>query len=83
MSSLEQRIASVTEKRLAVIAATAANLKARMHQLEELRDQIRKAQLSASESKSTNMGGSKERGAAPNSLASCYGLSSFLLPPIP
>jgi hypothetical protein len=48
MSSLEQRIASVTEKRLAVIAATAANLKARMHQLEELRDQIRKAQLSAS-----------------------------------
>jgi hypothetical protein len=46
MSSLEQRIASVTEKRLAVIAATAAKFKARLCELEELRDQVRKAQLS-------------------------------------
>jgi hypothetical protein len=44
MSSLEQRIASVTEKRLAVIAATAAKFKARLCELEELRDQVRKAQ---------------------------------------
>jgi hypothetical protein len=48
MSSLEQRIASVAEKRLADIATTAANLKALLCELEELRDQVRKAQLSAS-----------------------------------
>jgi hypothetical protein len=50
MSSLQQRIASVTEKRLADIAAMTAKLKARLCELEELREQVRKAQLSASRS---------------------------------
>ena len=45
MSSFQQRIASATEKRLAAIATTAANLKAQFSELEKLRDQVRKAQL--------------------------------------
>jgi hypothetical protein len=47
MSSLQQRNASVTEKRIADISATVANLKALLCELEELRDQVRKAQRSA------------------------------------
>jgi hypothetical protein len=44
MSSLQQRIVSTTEDRLAAIAITAANLKAQFCELEKLRDQVRKAQ---------------------------------------
>jgi hypothetical protein len=44
MSSLPQRIASTTEKRLTAIATTAAILKAQFCELEKLRDQVRKAQ---------------------------------------
>jgi hypothetical protein len=53
VSSQEQRILSVAEKRLAVIAATAASLKAQMFKLEELRDQIRKVQLSPAQFKAS------------------------------
>jgi hypothetical protein len=47
MSSLQQRIPSVAHMRLAAIAAATANLKAQLSELERLREQVRKAQLSA------------------------------------
>ncbi|MDR3489332.1 MAG: hypothetical protein P4M05_31100 [Bradyrhizobium sp.] len=47
MSSLQQRTTSVTDTRLAAIAAATANLKAQLSELERLRQQVRKAQLSA------------------------------------
>ncbi len=47
MSSLHQRITSVANMRLAVIAATTASLKAQLSELERLREQLRKAQLPA------------------------------------
>ena len=47
MSYLQQRITSVANMRLAAIAATTASLKAKLSQLERLREQVRKAQLSA------------------------------------
>jgi HAMP domain-containing protein len=46
MSSLQQRIPSVAHMRLAAIAAATANLKAQLSELERLREQVRKAQLS-------------------------------------
>ena len=46
MSSLQQRTISFIDMRLAAIAATAANLKAQLSELERLREQIKKAQLS-------------------------------------
>ena len=45
MSSRQLRIASVTEMRLAAIAAATASLKAQLSELEGLRDQVRKAEL--------------------------------------
>jgi hypothetical protein len=47
MSTLYQRITSVAYMRLALIAATTAHLKAQLSELEKLREQVRKAQLSA------------------------------------
>jgi hypothetical protein len=47
MSSLQQRTASTLEMRLAALAAVAAGLKAQLSELEGLREQVRKAQLSA------------------------------------
>jgi hypothetical protein len=47
MSSLQQRIASTTEERLAAIAITAAILKAQFCELEKLRDQVKKARLAS------------------------------------
>ena len=47
MSFLQQRITSVANMRLAAIAATTASLKAQLSELERLREQVRKAQLSA------------------------------------
>jgi hypothetical protein len=46
MSSRQLRIASVAEMRLAAIAAAAASLKAQLSELEWLREQVKKAQLS-------------------------------------
>jgi len=46
MSSLQQRITSVTDVRLAAIAATTAKLKAQLSELGGLREQVRKAQMS-------------------------------------
>ena len=47
MSFLQQRIASVANMRLAAIAATTASLKAKLSELERLREQVTKAQRSA------------------------------------
>jgi HAMP domain-containing protein len=47
MRSLQQRIPSVAHMRLAAIGAATANLKAQLSELERLREQVRKAQLSA------------------------------------
>jgi hypothetical protein len=44
MSSLQQRVEAITDTRLATITDTAANLKAQLNDLNQLRDQIRKAQ---------------------------------------
>ena len=47
MSSLQQRTTSVTDMRLAAIAAATANLKVQLSELEKLREQVTKAQMSA------------------------------------
>jgi hypothetical protein len=47
MSFLQQRITSVANMPLAAIAATTVSLKAQLSELERLREQVRKAQLSA------------------------------------
>jgi len=47
MSSSKQRLASATATRLAAITDMAANLEAQLRELKRLRDQLRKAQLSA------------------------------------
>jgi hypothetical protein len=44
MSSLQRRIAFPIEKRLAALAARAADLNAQFRELETLRDLVRKAQ---------------------------------------
>jgi hypothetical protein len=46
MSSRQLRIASVAEMRLAAIAAAAASLKAQLSELEWLREQVKKTQMS-------------------------------------
>ena len=46
MSSFQQRT-PVTAMRLAAIAAATANLKAQLSELERLREQVRKTELSA------------------------------------
>jgi hypothetical protein len=47
MSSFQQRTKPVTDMRLAAIASATANLKAQLSELEKLREQVTKAQLSA------------------------------------
>jgi hypothetical protein len=47
MSSSKQRLASATATRLAAITDMAANLEAQLSELNRLRDQLRKAELSA------------------------------------
>ena len=59
MSSLQQRIAAVSDTRLAAITDTAANLKAQLCELNRLRDRVRRAQLSARSSQRIDH--SKER----------------------
>jgi hypothetical protein len=51
MSSSGQSLASATATRLAAITDVAANLKAQFSELNKLRDQVRKAQLSARRSR--------------------------------
>jgi hypothetical protein len=51
MSSLQRRVEAFTDTRLTAITEMTANLKAQMHELNELRDQLRKAQLSVKRSR--------------------------------
>jgi hypothetical protein len=59
MSNSHQRLASATATRLAAITDMEANLKAQLSELNRLRDQLRKAQLSVPE----------DRGAYPTEIA--------------
>jgi hypothetical protein len=59
MSNSQQRLASATAMRLAAITDMEANLKAQLSELNRLRDQLRKAQLSVPE----------DRGACPTEQA--------------
>ena len=54
MSSLRNRLAASTEMRLSVVTGAAANLIAQLSELNELREQVRKAQLAAQKSQQTN-----------------------------
>jgi hypothetical protein len=54
MSSLRNPPAASTETRLPVVTGVTANLVAQLSELNELREQVRKAQLSAQESQQTN-----------------------------
>ena len=54
MSSLQCRIAPLTDTRLASVNRTAASLRTQLYELDRLRDRVRKAQLSALRSRRTN-----------------------------
>jgi hypothetical protein len=54
MSSLRNRLAALTEARLSVVTGAAANLIAQLAELNELRERVRKAELSARRSRQTN-----------------------------
>jgi hypothetical protein len=54
MSSLRNRLAASTETRLPVVTGVTANLIAQLSELNELREQVRKAELSAQKSQQTN-----------------------------
>jgi hypothetical protein len=47
MSSFQKRLAAVTDMRLAVVIDAAANLNIQLRELNRLREQVRRAQLSA------------------------------------
>jgi len=47
MSSLDDHLVAVTDTRLAIVSDTAANLIAQLSELNELRERVRKAELSA------------------------------------
>jgi hypothetical protein len=50
MSSIQQRLSSATDARLAVVINAAANLNVQLLELNRLRDLVRNAQLSAPKS---------------------------------
>jgi hypothetical protein len=54
MSALHNRLETVTDVRLSVVADAAANLIAQLSELNELRERVRKAQLSARISRRTS-----------------------------
>jgi hypothetical protein len=54
MSNLYNRLADVESTRLSVVTAVAANLVAQLSELNELRERVRKAQLSAQTSRRTD-----------------------------
>jgi len=51
MSSLHHNLAAVTDTRLVIVTDTAANLIAQLSELNELRERVRKAELSARRSR--------------------------------
>jgi hypothetical protein len=54
MSTLDNRLADVANTRLSVVADAAANLTGQLSELNELRERLRKAELSAQTSRRTN-----------------------------
>jgi hypothetical protein len=54
MSALYARRLEVTNTRISVFTDTAASLNAQVRELELLRDQVKKAQLSAQQTQQTN-----------------------------
>jgi hypothetical protein len=50
MSSAQQRVTTATDRHLAVIISAAANLKAQLCELNEVRERVRKELLSARKS---------------------------------
>jgi hypothetical protein len=54
MSNLYNRLADVESTRLSVVTGVAANLVAQLSELNELRERVRKAQLSAQTSRRTD-----------------------------
>jgi len=71
MSSLQRRVEDFTDTRLTTITEMTANLKAQLGELDRLRDQLRKAQLSARRSRLL----ANDRGAGASQLEAA--------PPIP
>jgi hypothetical protein len=55
MSSSQQRLAAATDTRLAVVINAAANLKAQICELNELRERVSKKLLSAQKSSQPNI----------------------------
>jgi hypothetical protein len=54
MSTLDNRLADVANTRLSVVADAAANLTGQLSELNELRERLRKAELSAQTARRTN-----------------------------
>ena len=54
MSSLRNRIAVSTERRPSVVTGVTADLNAQLSELNDLREQVRKAELRADKSQQTN-----------------------------
>src|SRR5216683_1000450 len=55
MSSLQQRLTTATDTRLAVVINAVVNLNVQLCELNELRERVRKAQLSARKSPQRNL----------------------------
>jgi hypothetical protein len=68
MSSLQRRVEAFTDTRLTAITEMTASLKAQLGELDRLRDQLRKAQLSARRSRllANDRAGASQLEAAPD-----------------
>ncbi len=61
MSSLQQRLTTATDTRLAVVINAVVNLNVQLCELNELRERVRKAQLSARKSPQRNLPSARRR----------------------
>jgi hypothetical protein len=61
MSSLDDHLVAVTDTRLAIVSDTAANLIAQLSELNELRERVRKAELSARRSQRVDRKRTREK----------------------
>ena len=81
MSSSQQRVTTATDRRLAVVISAAANLKAQLCELNELRERVRKELLSARKSpqpKRRNAHGAISRSSLEIDRESAFGPSRSL-----
>jgi hypothetical protein len=74
MSSSQQRITTAIDARLAVLIDDAANLKAQLCELNELRERVRKELLSARKSKHRNGHGAISRSSLETDRKSAFRL---------